>query len=62
MQGNDHHMAVLPGSDRRRFLIIDQGNIIGELGFDEQFECVFNQTNLSTLVIEQLYAGIKSHY
>lgn len=62
MQGKDHHMAVLPGNDRRRFLIIDQGNILGELGFDEQFDCIFNQTDLSTHVMEQLHMGIKNHY
>lgn len=60
IRGADHHMAVLPGVNRR-FLVIDTGKILGELRFDEQFHCTSNQTNLSNIVMEQLNAGIKDH-
>ncbi len=31
--------TVLPGADRL-FLVINQGNILGELNYDERFNCI----------------------
>jgi hypothetical protein len=60
IRGADHHMAVLPGGNGR-FLVIDKGKILGEIRFDEQFNCTSNRTNLSNIGMVQLNAGIKNH-
>lgn len=60
IRGADHHMTVLPGGNGR-FLVIDKGKILGEIGFDEHFHCISNQTNLSNIVMDQINAGIKNH-
>lgn len=60
MRGADRSITVLPGTDRK-FLIIDQGQIIGELIFDRWFTCIANYTKLSLKVLRQLKAGISNH-
>jgi len=61
MQGIEHSIAVLPDG-KGLFLIINQGSIIGELGFDKQLGCISNRLNLNAHLIEQLHVGIKNHY
>jgi hypothetical protein len=38
-QGTECAVTVLPGADRL-FLVIGQGNILGERNYDERFNCI----------------------
>jgi len=57
-QGIECPVTILPGADRL-FLVINQGNILGELNYDEGFNCIahagFDQDEAC-----QLSDGIKS--
>jgi len=61
MFDGDRAITILPGRNSR-FLVIDQGNILGELSFDKQFVCISGQANLNIHLMKQLGAGIKNHY
>ncbi|HVW13117.1 MAG TPA: hypothetical protein VHB54_04815 [Mucilaginibacter sp.] len=61
MFDGEHAMAILPGCNGR-FLVIDQGNILGELSFDKQFVCISGQADWNIHLMEQLRAGIKNYY
>ena len=61
MFDGEHAMAILPGCNGS-FLVIDQGNIPGELSFDNQFDCISGQADWNPPLMEQLRAGIKNYY
>lgn len=60
LQDSEQQITVLPGLNRC-FLIIDQGLILGELGFDRLFNCISNGTRLQIPVLKQVLAQIRQH-
>ena len=54
-------ITVLPGRGGQ-FRLLDQGAVLGELGFDKDFNCISGTSDLSLDVYDQLGSGIKNHY
>jgi hypothetical protein len=45
-----------------KFLVVDQGKILGQLGFDKHLNCVSCQCELDSAIIAQLNNEIRNHY
>lgn len=60
-KNDERSVAVLP-DDKGRFLVVDQGEVLGELDFDKQLNCVSAQCELDANIVAQLNSGIRSHY
>jgi hypothetical protein len=58
---DERSITVLPGGTGK-FLLLDQGEVLGELDFDQHFNCISNTSGLSPAVHAQLSSGIKNHY
>lgn len=58
---DEHSVAVLP-DETGKFLVVDQGEVLGQLAFDKQLNCVSSQCELDTAILAQLNKGIKNHY
>ena len=58
---NERSLAVLP-DDRGKFLLVDQGKVLGQLGFDKQLNCVSCECELDDMILRQIHKGIKNHF
>jgi len=58
---DERSLAVLPG-DTGKFLVVDQGKILFELGFDKQLNCVSCECELDENILRQLNSEIRNHY
>ncbi|HZX58664.1 MAG TPA: hypothetical protein VFE54_08060 [Mucilaginibacter sp.] len=58
---DERSLAVLP-DNAGKFLVVDQGKVLGQFGFDKHLNCVSCDCELDERIIHQLYAGIKNHY
>jgi hypothetical protein len=58
---DERSLAVLP-DDAGKFLVVDQGKVLGQLGFDKQLNCVSVECELDERIIHQLHSGIRNHY
>lgn len=57
---DERSLAVLPDNEGK-FLVVDQGKVLGQLGFDKHLNCVSCDCELDERIIHQLHAGIKNH-
>lgn len=60
-KNDERSVAVLP-NDEGKFLVVDQGEVLGQLDFDKQLNCVSAQCELDANIVAQLNSGIRSHY
>lgn len=58
---DERSLAVLPG-ETGKFLVVDQGKVLGQLGFDKHLNCVSCECELDDTILRQLRKGIKNHY
>ena len=58
---DERSLAVLP-DDAGKFLVVDQGKVLGELGFDKHLNCVSCECELDDNILSQLNSEIKNHY
>jgi len=58
---DERSLAVLP-DNAGKFLVVDQGKVLGQLGFDKHLNCVSCDCELDDRIIHQLHVGIKNHY
>ena len=58
---DERSLAVLPG-ETGKFLVVDQGKILGQLGFDKHLNCVSRDCELDDKILAQLHKGIKRYY
>lgn len=58
---DERSVAVLP-DEAGKFLVVDQGKVLGELDFDRQLNCVSAKCELDAHILAQLNKGIRSHY
>jgi hypothetical protein len=42
--------------------VVDQGKILGELGFDKHLNCVSCECELDETILKQLHSEIRNHY
>lgn len=60
-QKDERSLALLPGQ-RDRFLVVDQGKVLGELDYDRQRKCVSSYCKVDENILEQLSQGIRNYY
>ena len=58
---DERSIAVLP-NEAGKFLVVDQGRVLGELDYDKQLNCVSAQCELDAHILAQLNNGIRDHY
>ncbi|MGN6638562.1 MAG: hypothetical protein ACTHJ8_06595 [Mucilaginibacter sp.] len=58
---DERSVAVLP-DEAGKFLVVDQGQVLGELDFDKQLNCVSSHCQLDEHILMQLNNGIRNHY
>jgi hypothetical protein len=58
---DERSLAVLPNDDGK-FLVVDQGKVLGEIGFDKHLNCVSCECELDDNILSQLNSEIKNHY
>ena len=58
---DERSLAVLP-DDAGKFLVVDQGRVLGELGFDKHLNCVSCECELDDNILSQLNSEIRNHY
>ncbi|HEY4196597.1 MAG TPA: hypothetical protein VGM63_13730, partial [Mucilaginibacter sp.] len=58
---DERSLTVLP-NDSGKFLVVDQGKVLGELGFDKQLNCVSCECELDDNILNQLHSEIRNHY
>lgn len=58
---DERSLAVLP-DEKGKFLVVDQGKVLGQLGFDKHLNCVSCHCELEATVLSQLNSEIKNHY
>jgi hypothetical protein len=58
---DERSIAVLP-NEKGKFLVVDQGKILGELDFDKQLNCVSCHCELDATILNQINKGIKNRY
>lgn len=58
---DERSLAVLP-DDTGKFLVVDQGKVLGQLGFDKHLNCVSCECELDEMILNQLHTGIKNHF
>ena len=58
---DERSLAVLP-DDTGKFLVVDQGKVLGELGFDKHLNCVSCECELDDNILSQLNSEIRNHY
>ncbi len=58
---DERSVAVLP-NDAGKFLVVDQGQILGQLGYDKQLNCVSVQCELDAAILSQLKSEIRNHF
>lgn len=60
-QDDERSVAVLP-DDSGKFLVVDQGKVLGQFDFDKHLNCVSTYCHLDDNIIAQLNNGIRSHF
>jgi hypothetical protein len=60
-KNDERSIAVLP-DEAGKFLVVDQGQVLGELGFDKQLNCVSCECELDEAILKQLHSEIRNHY
>jgi hypothetical protein len=58
---DERSVAVLP-NEAGKFLVVDQGKILGQLNFDKQLNCVSSECELDDYILSQLNSEIRNHY
>ena len=58
---DERSVAVLP-DEAGKFLVVDQGRVLGELDYDKHLNCVSALCELDKHILSQLNKGIRSHY
>ena len=58
---DERSVAVLPNDDGK-FLVVDQGRVLGELGFDKHLNCESCECELDDNILSQLNSEIRNHY
>ena len=58
---DERSVAVLP-DETGKFLVVDQGRVLGELDYDKQLNCVSAKCELDKYILAQLNKGIRNHY
>ncbi|MDB5134729.1 MAG: hypothetical protein JWP37_1332 [Mucilaginibacter sp.] len=58
---DERSVTVLP-NEAGKFLVVDQGKVLGELDFDKHLNCVSYQCELDPAIISQLNKEIRNHY
>jgi len=59
---DERSVAVLPGETENEFLVVCQGEVLGQLGYDKHLNCVSCQCELDDHILAQLNSGIRHHY
>ena len=60
-KNDERSVAVLP-DDAGKFLVVDQGTVLGEFDYDRQLNCVSTHCHLDDNIIAQVNKGIRSHF
>lgn len=60
-KNDERSVAVLP-DDAGKFLVVDQGTVVGEFDYDKQLNCVSSHCHLDDNIIAQVKKGIRNHY
>ena len=60
-KNDERSVAVLP-DETGSFLVVDQGKILGQLGFDKQLNCVSCDCEVDEYILFQLNKEIKNHF
>jgi hypothetical protein len=60
-RNDERSVAVLP-DETGKFLVVDQGKVLGELRFDNQLNCVSCECELDETILKQLHSEIRNHY
>jgi hypothetical protein len=60
-KNDERSIAVLP-NEAGKFLVVDQGRILGQLDFDNQLNCVSAYCKLDPSILAQLNREIRNHY
>jgi hypothetical protein len=58
---DERSVAVLP-NEAGKFLVVDQGRILGQLDYDKQLNCVAAQCELDAAILSQLKKEIRNHF
>jgi hypothetical protein len=58
---DERSVAVLP-NDAGKFLVVDQGKVLGQLDYDKQLNCVSAQCELEPGILSQLKKAIRNHF
>ncbi len=58
-QKDERSIAILPSKDRQ-FLVVDQGDVLGELEFDQHCNCIASRCNVPKHILNQIKNGIRS--
>ena len=58
---DERSVAVLP-NEAGKFLVVDQGRVLGELDYDKQLNCVSAVCELDSHILAQLNKGIRNYY
>lgn len=61
INNDERSVAVLP-DEKGKFLVVDQGKVLGQLDFDKQLNCVSSQCELDEAILAQLNKEIRKHY
>jgi hypothetical protein len=59
---DERSVAVLPDAEKGEFLVVCQGEILGQLSFDKHLNCVSSKCELDDTILAQLHSGIRNHY
>ena len=58
---DERSVAVLP-NEAGKFLVVDQGKVLGQLDYDKQLNCVSVQCELDSTILSQLKKEIRNHF
>jgi hypothetical protein len=58
---DERSVAVLP-SEAGKFLVVDQGKVLGQLHFDKHLNSVSCQCELDASILIQLHEEIRNHF
>ena len=58
---DERSVAVLP-NEAGKFLVVDQGRVLGQLDYDKQLNCVAAQCELDSAILSQLKSEIRNHF
>ncbi len=58
---DERSVAVLP-NEAGKFLVVDQGKVLGQLDYDKQLNCVSAHCELDAAILSQLKKEIRNHF